>query len=499
LINRLELLMDSDSKPTSLKQTLTKIAVVTAFTTLCALIAVTVMHLWINKMVTQSAASIEEPDPKTPRPIDAADTVFMEEMTWMEVRDAKAAGKTTVILATGGVEQCGPYLATGKHNYVCRATSEALARKLGNALVAPIVPFVPQGDIDPPTAHMKYPGTVSLTEDTYRRLLTEICECYRVQGFERLILIADSYGNQEGMADVAKKLSERWKGKPKIYYVPEYHDSGDRYHEWLNQQAGIDELKGHDGFHDNFGVTAVLMSVDPARVRYKERVAAGKDRINGVSISPAENTIKWGKRIVEWRVGETMKAIERIEGKTPEEKKVEKKRPMAIAISVSNAADVPRPGSRVDVLQKVQGVSNVLLTDVLVLAVDLNARHAEDRPNVIGGTATIELRNNEEVLKLARGPLGPPLSLAVKRQVTVPITATDYCRFIKPGVRVDVVYEEAGKPTVLVENAKVLIEPVPSDNEGLAMLEVNAEEASKLNLEKKPGKLSLVMRQPVEK
>ena len=72
------------------------------------------------------------PEPNTPRPIEALDTVFVEEMTWMEVRDALKAGKTTVIMPTGGVEQNGPYLATGKHNYILRGTAEAIARKLGS-------------------------------------------------------------------------------------------------------------------------------------------------------------------------------------------------------------------------------------------------------------------------------------------------------------------------------------------------------------------------------
>src|SRR5437868_3754346 len=135
--------------------------------------------------------SATAPDPKARRPIEALDTVFIEEMTWMEVRDALKAGKTTVLVPTGGVEQNGPYLATGKHDYILRATSEAIARKLGNALVAPIVPFVPEGDIDPPTGHMKYPGTISLTEDTYQSLLTDVCACFRTHGFEHVVLIGD--------------------------------------------------------------------------------------------------------------------------------------------------------------------------------------------------------------------------------------------------------------------------------------------------------------------
>src|SRR5262245_16673368 len=129
------------------------------------------------------------PDPKMPRPIDAVDTLFIEDMTWLEVRDAMQQGKDIVIVATGGIEQNGPYLVAGKHNVVLRATTNAIARKLGNALVAPIVGFVPEGDISPPTEHMKYPATVSLSEDTYERLLSDICSCYRTHGFKHIVLI----------------------------------------------------------------------------------------------------------------------------------------------------------------------------------------------------------------------------------------------------------------------------------------------------------------------
>ena len=88
------------------------------------------------------------------RPIPARDSVFIEELTWMEVRDRIAGGATTAILATGGIEQNGPYVVTGKHNLVLRATTEAIARRLGDALVAPIVKLVPEGDHDPPTGQI---------------------------------------------------------------------------------------------------------------------------------------------------------------------------------------------------------------------------------------------------------------------------------------------------------------------------------------------------------
>ena len=82
-------------------------------------------------------------------PLPAPNTVWMEEMTWMDVRDALKAGKTTAIISTGGMEPNGPWLVTGKHNYVLHTNCEAIARKLGNALCAPILKFVPEGSISP--------------------------------------------------------------------------------------------------------------------------------------------------------------------------------------------------------------------------------------------------------------------------------------------------------------------------------------------------------------
>ena len=248
------------------------------------------------------------PDPDAPRPIPAHDTVFMEDMTWMEVRDAMRAGKDTAIVATGGIEQNGPYLAAGKHNIVLRATTEAIARKLGDALVAPIVPFVPEGDIDPPTLHMRYPSTISVTEGTYRALLAEICGCLRTHGFRRIVLIGDSGGNQEGMEAVANDLNAKWSGgKTKVYYIKEYYDYPD-VAKWLETQ-GIAQTP--EGLHDDFAITAQMTAVDPNSVRAEERIKAGKFRINGVDLAPVEKTAAWGRKIADYRAEATIAALRR--------------------------------------------------------------------------------------------------------------------------------------------------------------------------------------------
>lgn len=270
-------------------------------------IALTTLVLSAGLLLAQKP-SATSPDPNTPRPIDAVDSLWIEDLTWMEVRDAMKAGKTTVIVPTGGVEQNGPYLTTGKHNVVLRATAEAIARKLGNALVAPIVPFVPEGDIDPPTSHMKYPGTISLTEETYEKLLIDICASLRTHGFTHIILIGDSGGNQKGMKAVADSLNAKWKdGKTRLHFIPEYYDySG--LTKWLDKQ-GIKQVS--EGIHDDFGITAVMMTVDPTSVRMKQRQAAKKFSINGVDLAPAEKTIEWGKKIVDYRTEQTVQAIKK--------------------------------------------------------------------------------------------------------------------------------------------------------------------------------------------
>jgi creatinine amidohydrolase len=245
------------------------------------------------------------PDLETPRPIAALDTVFLEEMTWMEVRDALRGGKTTVLVPTGGVEQNGPYLATGKHDYIVRAIAEVAARRLGNALVAPIVPFVPEGNIDPPSGHMQYPGTISVTEDTYERLLTDLCTALRVHGFRHIFLLGDSEGNQQGMQAVAGRLTAKWvDGKARAHFLPEYYDY-DEVTRWLEQQ-GL-HLRSED-VHDDFMVTAQLMALNPTTVRLQQRLAAGQLHLSGTGLSPAE-TAEWGKKIISYRAGRTVQAI----------------------------------------------------------------------------------------------------------------------------------------------------------------------------------------------
>ena len=147
----------------------------------------------------------------TPRPIDAGVSLWAEELTWMEIRDLVKAGTTTIIIGTGGVEQNGPYVAGGKHNFVLQTVLPYIARAIPNSLIAPIVKFVPEGRIEPATSgHMNYSGTISLEAATFEALLTDICRSYKAHGFIDIILLGDSGGNQAGMRSVANALNAKW-------------------------------------------------------------------------------------------------------------------------------------------------------------------------------------------------------------------------------------------------------------------------------------------------
>ena len=244
----------------------------------------------------------------TPNPLSAPNTVWLEEMTWMDVRDALKAGKTTVIIPTGGFEPNGPWLALGKHNYVLQANCDAIARKMGNALCAPVVKFVPEGNIDPPSGHMTSPGTITMRETTFRAMLTDIVASLKMHGFKQIFLIGDSGGNQAGQRFVADSLTAIWKGDPIVAHIQEYYDYAG-VAKYMESQGMVDTEK--ENLHDDPVITLNMFITDPKSVRYDERVKIGKASINGVSIADRAKSTELAKKIVAFRAEKTVEAIQK--------------------------------------------------------------------------------------------------------------------------------------------------------------------------------------------
>ena len=268
---------------------------------------------WLFPCLLAVSVSAQEMD--APRPIEGINTVFIEEMTWMEVRDAISDGKTTVIIGTGGIEQNGPYVASGKHNFVLEATTEAIARELENALVAPIVRLVPEGDIDPPSGHMRYHATISVRQETFEAVLMDVLSSLAQHGFIDLVIIGDSGGNVEGLERVSMALNAEWADRPaRVHFIPEYYTEDIYSCEYLKTELRIFQQPDvcsatRNSYHDDYHYSSIIATTDPERIRARQRIDAGLFNINGVDLRPLEKTIANGRKLVEYRARLTARAI----------------------------------------------------------------------------------------------------------------------------------------------------------------------------------------------
>jgi creatinine amidohydrolase/Fe(II)-dependent formamide hydrolase-like protein len=245
-----------------------------------------------------------------PNPLPKADTVWLEEMTWMDVRDALKAGTTTAIISTGGIEPNGPWLVLGKHNYVLRANCDAIARKLGNAVCAPIIPLVPEGGLEPKTGHMTSPGTITMRDETFQAVLTDTAASLKSHGFTTIVFIGDSGGNQAGQKTVAEKLTAQWAGSGYAYHIPEYYDYAS-VTKMLEESGFMPAGRKSDGMHDDPAITLNMFITDPKSVRYDERVKAGKATIDCVSLTDRAKATETARKIVAFRAEKTVAAIQK--------------------------------------------------------------------------------------------------------------------------------------------------------------------------------------------
>jgi len=220
------------------------------------------------------------------------------------------AGKTTAIIPTGGIEPNGPWLALGKHNYVLRSNCDAIARKLGNALCAPIISLVPEGGIEPRTGHMLTAGTLTVREATFEAVLTDTVSSLKAHGFRNIILIGDSGGNQAGQKAVAEKLNARWKGNPVVAHIPEYYDYASVLQYLV--EIGVRKPNVSDHIHDDPAISLNMFNTDPSTIRWEQRVKIGKATIDGVNIADKAKATEIAKKIVEFRATKTVEAIRKV-------------------------------------------------------------------------------------------------------------------------------------------------------------------------------------------
>src|SRR5437660_7501259 len=141
----------------------------------------------------------------------APQSVYIEELTSPEIRDAIAAGKTTAIVYTGSTEQNGPHMVTGKHNFIAHWVAGRIADSLGDALAYPTFPFAPTGDVSPPTEHMRFPGSVTISDHLFGAVAGAVARSAIAAGFKTVVLMGDHGGGQDALARAAAPLDSAWR------------------------------------------------------------------------------------------------------------------------------------------------------------------------------------------------------------------------------------------------------------------------------------------------
>jgi len=233
-------------------------------------------------------------------------SVYIEDMTSPELQARIAAGAGTVLVPIGGTEQSGPHIALGKHNVRARVLAGRIAQRLGNAVVAPVIAYVPEGSITPPAGHMRFAGTISIPDAAFESVLEATARSFCQHGVHDVFFLGDHGGYQKNEEKAAARVN-RAPGC-RVHALLGYYEA--------TQTAYVADLKRRGyrdaeiGLHAGLADTALSLAVDPRLVRsglLAAGAAAGK--AGGVNGDPRRATAALGQAGVDMVVEASVTAI----------------------------------------------------------------------------------------------------------------------------------------------------------------------------------------------
>lgn len=249
--------------------------------------------------------------------IARAQSVYIEDLTWPEVRDAIAAGKTTAIIYSGSTEQNGPHLALGKHNFIAHYVAGRIAEELGDALVYPTMPFAPTGDFMLKTGHLRFPGSVSVSSDVYMGVVTQVALSAIIAGFKQVYLMGDHGGGQNELKLAAENLDEAWAEKGvRIRYVPDpYVKEKNQSEQYLKERhIAADEHAGTDDTSEIMFIDAAHKWIRTDKLAYSDSAQEPK---TGVIGDPTKASAAMGKVFIDFKVNNALAQIRALRNATP--------------------------------------------------------------------------------------------------------------------------------------------------------------------------------------
>ncbi|HXN16348.1 MAG TPA: creatininase family protein [Usitatibacter sp.] len=237
-----------------------------------------------------------------------AGPLFVENLTSPELKEAIGAGKTVILVPIGGTEQNGPHMALGKHNVRAALLAQRIAQRLGNALVAPVLAYVPEGSLAPPSAHMRFAGTVTIPVEAFEKTLESIARSFKLHGFKDIVFLGDHGGYQNSLKKVADRLNREWVGaSARAHAIEEYYRAADADFAQALRDKGFSaaEIGTHAGLAD----TSLTLALDPSLVR-PERLRSPSPRAgDGVNGDPRRASAELGQVGVELVVRRAADAI----------------------------------------------------------------------------------------------------------------------------------------------------------------------------------------------
>jgi creatinine amidohydrolase/Fe(II)-dependent formamide hydrolase-like protein len=235
-----------------------------------------------------------------------APSLYLEQLTWPELRDQIQSGKTTILVPIGGTEQNGPQMALGKHNVRVHVLAAQIAAALGTALVAPVIAYVPEGNVDHPEGHLKFPGTITIPPGAFEQTLEYAAKSFKLAGFRDIVFLGDHGGYQKADEAVAQRLDREWAATPvRAFALTEYYRASEVEFGQLLKSKGYSEAE--IGTHAGLLDTSLMMATDPGLVR-TDLLAATKPG-DGVHGDPRRSSATLGRLGVDLIVTRTVAAI----------------------------------------------------------------------------------------------------------------------------------------------------------------------------------------------
>ena len=189
-------------------------------------------------------------------------SIELYNLTWPEVRQEIENGRDTIVLSLGAVEQHGHHLPLGTDAIFGELLGRALADRL-DAFHAPTMP------IGCSHHHLAFPGTMSISEETFHGVVVDVVRGWARHGFKRIVLLPTHGGNFEPLGRALERL-----GPVEGVNVIGISDLGLLVQATiaLGAERGIPPAEG--GVHAGEWETSMLLAVRP-EVVHMDRAVAG--------------------------------------------------------------------------------------------------------------------------------------------------------------------------------------------------------------------------------